>query len=250
MEILIAAISLGLLGSFHCIGMCGPIALALPVHTYKPFKKYIGIISYNLGRAITYSILGAMFGLLGQSFYLGGFQQNLSIVLGIVMLLIILFSYTPLKSKIKFQFLNHSLNSLKNTLGKLFNKKGIQFLFLIGLLNGLLPCGFVYIAIAGATATSNYLNGALFMFLFGMGTLPVMLSLSVIGQFISVQYRNAIHKSVPILISFMAILLIVRGLNLGIPLLSPQYKKEIVCTNNEPKKHVTIKCCVPSKNKK
>jgi len=249
MELLIAAISLGLLGSFHCIGMCGPIALALPVHQYSPLKKYLSIIIYNFGRAFTYSLLGLVFGLLGQSFYLGGFQQSLSITLGVFILLILLFSYTPVNSILKFNFLNRPINTLKNNLGKLFNKKGIHFLFLIGLLNGLLPCGFVYMAIAGAAATGNYLDGAVFMFVFGLGTIPVMLSISVFGQFISVRYRNAIHKSVPVLVSIMAVLLIVRGLNLGIPMLSPEYKKEIVTVNNAPKKHVVIKCCVPPKNK-
>ncbi len=249
MELLIAAISLGLLGSFHCIGMCGPIALALPVHHYSPAKKYFGIIIYNIGRAITYGVLGLVFGLLGQSFYLGGFQQSLSIALGILILLIVVFSYTRANSILKFNFLNAPINSLKNNLGKLFNKKGIRFLFLIGLLNGLLPCGFVYIAIAGATATGNYVDGAMFMFVFGLGTIPVMLSISIFGQYISLRYRNAIHRSVPVLVSIMAVLLIVRGLNLGIPMLSPQYKKEIVTINNTPKKHVVIKCCVPPKNK-
>jgi hypothetical protein len=248
-ELLIAAISLGLLGSFHCIGMCGPIALALPVHRYSTIKKYLGIIIYNIGRAITYSSLGLVFGLLGQSFYLGGFQQNLSITLGIFILLTVIFSYTRANSILKFNFLNTPINSLKNNLSKLFNKKGIRFLFLIGLLNGLLPCGFVYMAIAGATATGNYIDGAVFMFVFGLGTIPVMLILSVFGQFISLRFRNAIHRSVPVLLSVMAILLIVRGLNLGIPMLSPQYKKEIVSINNAPKKHVVIKCCVPPKNK-
>jgi hypothetical protein len=249
MELVIAAISLGLLGSLHCIGMCGPIALALPVHHYSPLKKYIGILVYNLGRATTYSLLGLLFGLVGQSFYLGGLQQSLSITLGAVILLAIIISYSPINSLIKFNFLNGLINSLKNNLGKLFNKKGIRFLFLIGLLNGLLPCGFVYIAIAGAIATGNFINGALFMFLFGLGTVPAMLAITAFGQFINIRYRNAIHKSVPYLVSIMAVLLIVRGLNLGIPMLSPQYKNEIVSVNHTPKKQTIIKCCVPSKTK-
>ena len=249
MELVIAAISLGLLGSFHCVGMCGPIALALPVHQYSPIKKYFGIIIYNLGRAITYSIIGLVFGLLGQSFYLGGLQQTLSVTIGLIILLGVIFSYTKFNSKIKLNFLNRYINSLKNNLGKLFNKKGIRFLFTIGLLNGMLPCGFVYIAIAGAIATGNYISGTTFMFLFGVGTMPAMVAISAFGQFINVKYRNIIHRSVPYLVSIMAVLLIIRGLNLGIPMLSPQYKHEIISVNNTPKKQVIIKCCVPSKIK-
>lgn len=249
MELIITALLLGLLGSFHCVGMCGPIALALPVHQYPPFQKYVGIVVYNIGRAFTYSILGLIFGLLGQSFYIGGFQQSLSIFLGVFILISILFSYTRLNSVIKFNFLIRFINTLKNSLGKLFSKKGIHFLFIIGILNGLLPCGLVYMAVAGAVATGNYLNGSMFMFMFGMGTLPAMLAISVFGQFISVRFRNGMHKAVPVMVSIMAVLLIVRGLNLGIPMLSPQYKKEIVSMNDTPKKHVVIKCCVPPRKK-
>jgi sulfite exporter TauE/SafE len=148
MPLIIAAISLGFLGSFHCIGMCGPIALALPVHQYSPLKKYVGIFLYNLGRVTTYTFLGVIFGLLGQSFFLGGFQQVLSIVIGILLLSsVILTNSKSLNSAKSLSFLYSFINSVKNQLGNLFNKKGLHFLFFIGLLNGLLPCGLVYLGI-------------------------------------------------------------------------------------------------------
>lgn len=87
MEFLIAALSLGFLGSFHCIGMCGPIALALPLDRVSMFKKVAGGITYNLGRVFTYGILGLLFGLLGKGFVIGGYQQVLSIALGVIILL-------------------------------------------------------------------------------------------------------------------------------------------------------------------
>lgn len=233
MSFLIAAISLGFLGSFHCIGMCGPIALALPVNQYSPFKKYFGILLYNAGRIITYTLLGLLFGLLGQSFFIGGLQQGVSIGIGLLLLASVIIPNLSFINNQHFLFLYKLINHLKNQLGKLFNKRGIHFLFFIGLLNGLLPCGLVYLGIAGAIATGHYLKGAEFMFYFGLGTAPIMFAVSMLGQFISVRFRNTIRKTVPVMISIMAVMLIIRGLNLGIPYLSPQFEKE---------SH-TVSCC-------
>lgn len=252
MPLFIAAISLGLLGSFHCIGMCGPIALALPVHHFSELKKYIGILSYNLGRIATYTLLGLLFGLLGQSFYLGGFQQVLSIVIGVLLLITVLINYTSWFKMPSFRFLYSLINSVKIQIGSLFNRKGLHFLFLIGLLNGLLPCGLVYLGIAGAIATGEFLKGAEFMFYFGVGTIPVMYAVAFLGQFISLKYRNFIRRSMPIVVSVMAVLLIVRGLNLGIPYLSPQFEKEtykVSCCEKQEDGKVELKCSAKSCHK-
>ena len=246
MELVLAAISLGLLGSFHCIGMCGPIALALPVHQYSPFKKYLGIFLYNLGRVTTYTFLGVVFGLLGQSFFLGGFQQILSITIGVLLLLsVILTNVKSLNSAKSLGFIYAFINSVKIQLGNLFNKKGLHFLFFIGLLNGLLPCGLVYLGIAGAIASGHFLKGAEFMFYFGIGTVPVMYAVAFLGQFITVKYRNHIRQAMPYVVSVMAVLLIVRGLNLGIPYLSPQFEKEsnkVTCCEKPETGKPIIKC--------
>lgn len=246
MELIIAAISLGLLGSFHCIGMCGPIALALPVHQYSPLKKYLGIFLYNLGRVATYTFLGVVFGLLGQSFFLGGFQQILSIVIGVLLLLsVILTNVKALNTAKGLGFIYSFINSVKLQLGNLFNKKGLHFLFFIGLLNGLLPCGLVYLGIAGAIATGHYIKGAEFMFYFGIGTVPVMYAVAFLGQFITVKYRNHIRQTMPYVVSMMAVLLIIRGMNLGIPYLSPQFEKEthkVSCCGKPTNGKSIIKC--------
>ncbi|MBL7934403.1 MAG: sulfite exporter TauE/SafE family protein [Bacteroidia bacterium] len=246
MELIIAAISLGLLGSFHCIGMCGPIALALPVHQYSPLKKYLGIFLYNLGRVATYTFLGVVFGLLGQSFFLGGFQQILSIVIGVLLLLsVILTNVKALNTAKGLGFIYSFINSVKLQLGNLFNKKGLHFLFFIGLLNGLLPCGLVYLGIAGAIATGHYIKGAEFMFYFGIGTVPVMYAVAFLGQFITVKYRNHIRQAMPYVVSMMAVLLIIRGMNLGIPYLSPQFEKEthkVSCCEKPTNGKSIIKC--------
>lgn len=246
MELLIAAISLGILGSFHCIGMCGPIALALPIHQYSPIKKYLGIFLYNLGRVATYTFLGLLFGLLGQSFFLGGFQQILSITIGILLLLsVILTNLKTVNTAKGLGFIYSFINSVKLQLGNLFNKKGLHFLFFIGLLNGFLPCGLVYLGVAGAIATGHYIKGAEFMFYFGIGTVPVMYAVAFFGQFITLKYRNHIRQAMPYVVSIMALMLIVRGLNLGIPYLSPQFEKEshkISCCEKPVNGKTIIKC--------
>lgn len=226
MELILAALSLGVLGSFHCIGMCGPIALALPVHQHSPIKKLLGIALYNIGRVVTYTYLGLIFGLLGQSFYLGGFQQLLSIVLGVLLLLSVIATFIPQFNMPQLGFIYLFISKLKIQLGKLFNKKEIHYLFLIGVLNGLLPCGLVYLGIAGAIATGHYLQGAQFMFYFGIGTILVMYAVTYLGQFIKLTYRNYIRQAMPLVVVTMAVLLIVRGLNLGIPYLSPSFQQQ------------------------
>ncbi|MES2838261.1 MAG: sulfite exporter TauE/SafE family protein [Bacteroidota bacterium] len=219
----ISALSLGFLGSFHCVGMCGPIALALPVHSKSNAFKIAGISVYNFGRIITYTLLGAIFGLFGESFSFFGFQQQLSITIGVVLLLSILL---PLIFKNSFSIsnpINVFISKIKSLMGKLFKSQKISSLYLIGLLNGLLPCGFVYLAIAGAMASGSILNGALFMLFFGLGNTPAMFSVAWISQLISLNMRNTIKKAVPVFVVFMAVLFILRGLNLGIPYVSPKF---------------------------
>jgi sulfite exporter TauE/SafE len=219
---LIPALTLGFLGSFHCIGMCGPIALSLPIPSNGSFSKIYHLLAYNIGRVVTYSSLGMVFGLIGQSFLLFGFQQYLSVIVGSIILLSVIFSFLPFQKGKLSGKVYAQLAILKNTLASLFKKKGIHSVFSIGLLNGLLPCGLVYMAIAGSVATGNYVHGAFFMAIFGLSTIPIMLSLSLLGNVISLQFRKNIQKAIPFVLSGMAILLILRGLNLGIPYISPK----------------------------
>jgi sulfite exporter TauE/SafE len=247
MQLFLTAITLGLLGSFHCIGMCGPIALALPVHHYSPFKKYTGIALYNAGRMVTYGFLGLLFGLLGQSFFIGGFQQVVSLAIGILLLLSVILPRLAIFNSGNTAFFYSFVGTVKNSLGKLFNKKGISVLFLIGALNGLLPCGLVYLGIAGAIASGDYLKGTGFMLYFGLGTAPIMFIVPLLGQFVSLRYRNTIRKTIPVIVSLMGIMLIVRGLNLGIPYLSPEFETQsntVSCCEKPGKAEVPASCSI------
>jgi uncharacterized protein len=222
------AFTIGMLGSFHCIGMCGPIALALPVVHRNEASKAMGILFYNFGRVLTYGFLGALFGVIGAGFFISGLQQTFSITLGIVILLVMFMpsSITGLFKKAENSYAR--ITNFKHYLSLMFRKKTYPALFGAGFFNGFLPCGLVYLAIAGAAGTGSWAEGALFMMFFGLGTIPVMFGFLVIGQNVSIAARNKIRKAIPVFAIVFALLLIVRGLNLGIPYLSPKMVTEQV----------------------
>lgn len=219
--IFLAALTLGMIGSFHCIGMCGPLAFSLPLNGKSDFAKFTGSFLYNMGRIVTYSALGLLFGLAGKSFSLFGFQQWLSITVGIM---ILFFLFIP-KKWIAITGTNNIISTcnhkIRSTLGQLFLKRNYRSLFAIGLLNGLLPCGLIYMAIAGAIASADAFKSTFFMASFGLGTLPVMWGVSFFGNYIGIGVRQKIRRAYPIMMALMACLLIVRGMGLGIPYVSP-----------------------------
>jgi len=221
---ILTGLSIGFLGSFHCIGMCGPIALALPVRSYPGVQKYVGIGLYNIGRAVTYGFLGLAFGFLGQQFRVWGLQQVISIAAGVLILLFIVSRFS-FSSRIGWLAnLNTWVQKSMSTL--LRAPKPVTSLFPIGLLNGLLPCGLVYVAIAAAMATMHTWHGVLLMIAFGLGTIPVMAGLMMFGHLISGVARQKINKAVPYFVGMMAVMLILRGMSLGIPYLSPSMEKD------------------------
>lgn len=237
MPLFFAAITMGMIGSFHCIGMCGPIAFALPLNNDSSLAKFFGSLLYNTGRITTYSCIGLLFGLTGKGLSIIGFQQGLSILLGSTILIILLMAkWGSFKINPPFIFSQASLK-IRNALGKLFLKKNFGALYLIGLLNGLLPCGLIYMAVAGAVATADPVKSALFMAAFGAGTLPVMWAVSFFGNFIGMEARKKIRNLYPYMMVLMACLLILRGMGLGIAYLSPATdtaKKQVIECYSKP----------------
>ena len=225
LQIAIAAFTMGIIGSFHCVGMCGPLALALPLSNDSTYSKFIGALLYNSGRIVTYSLFGLASGLLGKSIALLGFQQWLSILLGTaIIILLIIPKIFPGKFR-QSNTASHFFQKLRHSFGQLFFKKNQSALFAIGFLNGLLPCGLVYLAIAAATATGDVKTSILFMAAFGAGTLPVMWSIAFWGNFIGISIRQKIRAAYPYMMLLMACLLIVRGMGLSIPYISPAADK-------------------------
>jgi sulfite exporter TauE/SafE len=229
LPMLSGALALGFLGSFHCIGMCGPIALALPVSGKGPAAHLRATFLYNSGRVLTYAALGALFGLLGKTLALAGGQRVLSISLGLLLVVIaVLPEHIAARTRVT-RFFFGAVAKVKSKLSALFRKRTAASLFAIGLLNGLLPCGLVYAGLAGAAATGELWKGAVFMAVFGAGTAPVMLMVPLAGKFITVPLRNKLRKAVPVFIVAMGLLLVLRGLNLGIPYLSPDLTAKHSC---------------------
>ncbi|MGO4819357.1 sulfite exporter TauE/SafE family protein [Flavobacterium sp. W22_SRS_FP1] len=218
---LYTAFIFGLISSFHCIGMCGPIAMMLPVDRNSPAKKASQILTYHLGRLTAYGTIGLIFGLVGKGFFMAGIQQNLSIFIGVAMISVILI---PEKIFSKYNFskpIFRLISKVKSTLGSQFKNKSYKSLFTIGLLNGILPCGMVYVALFGAIAMQSESLGVLYMVLFGLGTVPMMSSVIYINSFLTIPIRNRIQKIIPYVAILIGILFILRGLGLGIPYVSP-----------------------------
>lgn len=215
---------IGFLGSFHCVGMCGPIALALPFGEQSNIKLAFGRLLYNIGRSLTYAAFGAIFGLFGKGIELAGLQKWASVILGAT---ILAYYLTPNRFKGKLSLTKpYKLASdiVKKGFSKLTQNGSPSSLFIFGIINGLLPCGFVYVALAGALTTGGAVPGALYMFLFGLGTTPIMFATSLVGKFLSMKLKQQMNKLIPVFAILLAIIFILRGLSLGIPFISPPEK--------------------------
>ena len=218
---LLSALILGLLGSLHCVGMCGPIAFMLPVDRSNSFKKISQISIYHLGRLLAYSIIGLVFGLVGKSLYIFGIQQQLSIFIGVLMIIVVLLPHKTIGKYNLSQPLYKLISKVKSSLGKALKKKTADTFLTIGFLNGFLPCGLVYMAVFGAVATGSLLEGSLYMVLFGLGTIPLMTSAIYLGKFLNSSIKQRIQKAIPVFVVVIGALFILRGLGLGIPYISP-----------------------------
>ena len=177
----------------------------------------LGRIAYNAGRIVTYCLMGIVFGLAGWTFLLAGLQRWVSIALGVALLV-------GLFASRKLALLNPvtaAVNQLKSRMSVLLRRRSFAALAVLGLLNGLLPCGLVYVACAGAAATGGIFAGAQYMAAFGLGTVPMMLAISLSGSLVPASLRLKLVKTIPVCVFLLGTLLILRGMSLGIPYLSP-----------------------------
>lgn len=219
--IISAGFMLGILGSMHCIGMCGPIALAIPHKGTSKSSIFSEGIIYNFGRIITYSIMGLLLGLIGSTFKLAGFQEQLSLIVGVLILIGVLLPkkyYTALNDTKKINFI---VSKIKVKFQALLKSKNLLSLLFIGILNGMLPCGLVYIALAGAFATGEVSTSTFYMAAFGFGTMPVMALIFISKNLVTINIRQKINRLIPFGVALIAILMILRGLALDIPYISP-----------------------------
>lgn len=211
------AFTLGLFGSLHCIGMCGPIALSLPYQDKSKVGTITNMLLYNSGRTFSYTLIGIIPGLLGLGVFISGYQTSLSIFLGILMLVIALFSINFEKRIFNFSWYQRFSVWLRNQFSKQLKKRTRSTFLSIGILNGFLPCGMVYLAVVGAITQGGIFGAMIYMLLFGLGTLPLMLTLSFTGSKLQLKYRKQLFKVAPVVVFLFGTLLIVRGLGIELP---------------------------------
>lgn len=224
--IIIPGFLLGLAGSLHCIGMCGPLSLAIPVNGIAPKNKAIILLSYQAGRISTYGLIGILAGLAGAGILSSGYQQSISIIAGLIVIIAAAGYFAGKRAK-AFSFMNgfyQFISSLIFRLLKTARRPGGAFL--LGMANGLLPCGMVYIAAVTAISLGNIMDAIFFMLLFGTGTLPAMLLAAYAVRRFGWQGKKWLGRLTPYIIAGMGLLLLIRGLNLGIPSVSPELTQQ------------------------
>ena len=213
------AFFMGLLGSIHCAVMCGPLLLAVQAGQGISWKTTFNKLLYQFGRILTYGLIGLFLGLLGNVASLQGWQQGFSLVTGILLFAIGLF-YMFGKSSSKLAAIQtKAIQPFAKFMGKWLYRPGGSFV--AGVLNGILPCGMVYMALASAVNADSIWNSFYFMLLFGLGTLPLLLVFSFAGNFPKRIFKKGFSTVLPILFILMGLWFILRGANLDIPYLSP-----------------------------
>jgi len=227
------AFLLGLMGSLHCIGMCGPIAFMLPLDRDNRFKMSVQVMIYHIGRMAAYALLGLAFGFFGKGLYVFGAQQYLSIGIGILMILAMVIPQKKLNAFRISKPVYRLISGLKSSLGTLLKKRTADTFVTIGFLNGFLPCGLVYMALFASIAMASPLEGSIYMILFGLGTVPLMTSAAFLGKLLKTPAKKRIRQLIPIFVILVGVLFILRGLGLGIPYVSPKPMTETVSTQIE-----------------
>lgn len=210
------AFIIGLFGSLHCIGMCGPLAMGIPSLKQGAWLLLLDKLLYQCGRVISYCLLGLMVGLIGRQLWMAGLQQGISIMSGLLIIMAAtsrIFKLTFWKSsswlvKPFTVLLEYALNHKANHL-------------IVGMINGLLPCGFVYLALADALHTGSVVSAGNYMFWFGLGTVPLMLLATVGMGFTKGLFRRRVNRMIPYMMLCLGCWFVLRGMELDIPYLSP-----------------------------
>ncbi|PIE87255.1 MAG: hypothetical protein CSA03_01195 [Bacteroidetes bacterium] len=219
--ILVTGLILGLASNFHCLGMCGPIAMVLPLNRSNNWTILGGTLQYNLGRTLMYGLLGVLFGLLGVTIQVFGVLQWLSILAGIAL---VIFAWRK-QLKVWFPHVSNPFgiqSGIQKLMGKSMKSKSRFRLFAFGAINGLLPCGMVYVALLNALLADSLVSSSLAMVAFGVGTLPVMIFIPFMSNKIGVETRKKLNRTIPYFLTVVGLMIALRGMNLGIPFVSPR----------------------------
>lgn len=231
----ISIITIAILGSFgHCIGMCGGIVVAYSStkidDKWLKTKQATAHLLYSFGRVVTYVLFGVIFGYIGSIATIS--NGALSIMWFVIGVIMVIMGFS-LMGKIKFMTtIEHSLmqsNWYQKNFKALIRSNTLGSFFLLGVLNGLLPCGFVYFFVIAAAATADPFQGAIVMFIFGLSTIPALFS---IGFFIGLSKQTGFRN---VMIKLAAIFVILYGI------FSIYKSYMFYTTNKSPVKHAIMK---------
>lgn len=225
------ALLMGLTGSLHCAGMCGPIIFVMPFGMMSGFKKWLGIGLYHFARISVYAGMALVLHSF-KSMFQPQWQQYISIALGVILLTIGLISFVP-NSKISINL--PWAGFVKKQLGHFIGNPTLFSLTMAGLLNGLLPCGLEYMALSSTISAPTAAQSVLLMYTFGIGTVPMMVAITILKNKASFLRMQHVKKLVPVMMFVFGGLFVVRGMNLGIPYLSPK----VAIEHNE----IKASCC-------
>ena len=228
-----SAFILGLLGSWHCVGMCGPIAMMVPGSKGK--NRVVAAGLYHFGKIMSYALIGSLFGLFTAFITSLKVQSwitiSAGIFIGILAFAPTLLNYVERKG---FKIFNGLIN-FKNKISKALNKNKAEYGFYIGFFNGFMPCGLVYIAAIGAMVQPSVIESVGYMVLFGLGTIP-FLSLAIFTSGF-IKERLRLHSSKVRTVAFIAIsiFMIWKGYNgLKIEIEQPQEGEDFqICRTPE-----------------
>lgn len=219
--ILFTGLILGLASNVHCLGMCGPIALVLPLNRTNNWTILSGTLQYNLGRTLMYGVLGVLFGLLGMTIQIFGILQWMSILAGIAL---VIFAWRK-QLNVWFPRVANPFGiqkGIQHLMGKSMRSKSRFKLLAFGAINGLLPCGMVYVALLNALLAESLTSSSLAMIAFGVGTLPIMIFVPFMSNKIGNETRRKLNRGIPYVLTVVGLIIALRGMNLGIPFVSPR----------------------------
>ncbi len=222
---------MGFTGSLHCAGMCGPIIWIMPFQVFSGFKRVLAIAMYHIGRISVYALMAIVLHSFKELFN-PRVQQYVSVFSGVLLLIAGIITFIP-GHKIKFKL--PWSEQVKTMLGKVIGNPGLGAITSAGILNGLLPCGLVYMALSATMVMPTAREAAMLMYVFGIGTVPMLVGITLLKSRIKLIKSGNINKFAPLIVFSFGLLFVLRGLNLGIPYVSPKVEMT--------SKEVKSSCC-------
>lgn len=203
----VSSFLMGVFSGGHCLGMCGPLVLALPVDEKSVWKSVWLRIVYNSGRVFMYTLLGALTGSVAWLFDLPKLQANIATASGLLLIAVALFQLMP---QFRLGVFSRLHAALFKVVSPLIQKGGVLRFWVLGMLNGVLPCGMVAGALMVSIAAQNLGMSMLSMFFFGLGTFPLMLIFSMMGIYLSARVRKTLSWAGPLYAIVLGVLLLLR----------------------------------------